>query len=63
MSSGKRSEAARCYRDFVENALGEEWKTRSRKVYGGMILGSKRFIKDALGQGKARKSQKSGNFA
>ena len=52
MSSGKRSEAARCYRDFVENALGEELENPLGKVYGGMILGSKRFIKDALGRVK-----------
>ncbi len=49
MSSGERSEAARCYRDFVENAPGDELENPLRKVYGGMILGSKRFIKDAVG--------------
>jgi len=48
MSSAKRIEAARRYRDFVESAMGEELVNPLQKVYGGVILGSKQFIRDAL---------------
>ena len=55
MSSAKMIEAARCYRDFVENAMGEELVNPLRKVYGGVILGSKRFIRDALDRVKSER--------
>jgi len=48
MLSAKRNEAARRYRDFVESAMGEESVNPLRKVYGGVILGSRQFIRDAL---------------
>jgi len=48
MSSAKRIEAARRYRNFVESAMGEELVNPLQKVYGGVILGSKQFILDAL---------------
>ena len=36
------------YKDFVERALGVELENPLNNVYGGMILGGTRFIKEAL---------------
>ncbi len=36
------------YRDFVERAIGEEMANPLQKVYGGMILGYRMFIREAL---------------
>lgn len=43
-----RSEAGRCYKAFVERAMGKESVNPLQKVYGGMILGRKTFIRDTL---------------
>jgi putative transposase len=48
MLSAKRSEAAGRYRDFVESALGKELESPLQKVYGGMMLGGQRFIRETL---------------
>ena len=36
------------YRVFVESALGEPIESPSKKVYGGIILGGERFIREVL---------------
>jgi putative transposase len=38
------------YRRFVESVLTEEVSDPSKNIYGGMILGSKRFIKETIGR-------------
>jgi REP element-mobilizing transposase RayT len=48
MLAVKKREAPVRYLNFVESAMGEEMPNPLQKVYGGMILGSKRFIRDAL---------------
>ncbi len=48
MITAKRKEAPERYRNFVENALGEEIASPLKKVYGGMILGDQGFIRDVL---------------
>ena len=48
MLAEKRSEAAGRYRNFVESAIGEELASPLQKVYGGVILGSKQFVREAL---------------
>jgi len=48
MSAASVREAAGNYRAFVERAMREEMSSPLQKVYGGMILGSKWFIKDTL---------------
>jgi len=48
MLSSKRREACRRYRDFVESAIGVEIGNPLQKVYGGVILGSRKFIGDTL---------------
>ncbi len=40
---------------FVENVMGEEFTDPLQKVYGGIILGSKKFIRDALERVKAER--------
>ena len=45
---GKRRDAPGRYKDFVESVMEEEIENPLRKVYGGLILGSKRFIRDIL---------------
>ncbi len=52
MMSRDRSEAKKKYRIFVESAIGKELENPMGEVYGGMILGSKRFIKKILKQCK-----------
>ena len=50
MFTTKEAEARKRYKTFVEAALGEEVESPMKKVYGGMILGGERFIKDVLGK-------------
>ena len=47
MAGGTRTAKER-YRAYVERAIGEELESPLKKVYGGMILGSSRFIKETL---------------
>lgn len=50
MLTTKETEAGKQYKTFVEASLGEEVESPLKKVYGGMILGGGRFIKDVLGK-------------
>ncbi len=54
MLAAKRSEAAVNYRDFVETAIGETGNPL-QKVYGGMILGDRMFIREALQRVKSER--------
>jgi putative transposase len=54
MMSGGRGDGRRLYREFVERVLGEELENPFKGVYGGMILGGNRFIKEVLGKLKDR---------
>jgi REP element-mobilizing transposase RayT len=46
--TGDKATAKERYKAFVESALGEEISSPMEKVYGGMMLGSERFIRDIL---------------
>jgi REP element-mobilizing transposase RayT len=48
MISLDHKSAARRYRAFVEMAIGKDVQSPLKDVYGGVILGSQQFIKDAL---------------
>jgi len=48
MFSKDASTAKQKYKIFVESAMGEKQESPMKKVYGGMILGSLPFIKEAL---------------
>lgn len=48
MIAGEAKEAPQRYVDFVESAISEVLPNPFEKVYGGMILGSTPFIKNAL---------------
>lgn len=48
MIAQNRQEAPDAYRQFVENASG--LASPFDRVYGGMILGDKRFVKESLGR-------------
>ena len=48
MLRGKRRDAPDRYKDFVESVMEEEIANPLRKVYGGLILGTKRFIRETL---------------
>jgi len=48
MISLDKKKAPSLYKAFVEQGLAEEIKNPFSKVYGGMILGTKQFIQDAL---------------
>ncbi|MDD2734159.1 MAG: transposase [Desulfuromonadaceae bacterium] len=48
MLSKDSKTAKQKYKIFVESALGEKQESPMNKVYGGMILGSVPFIKEAL---------------
>jgi hypothetical protein len=52
MLTVKSGEAPGRYQKFVESVMKEEIENPLQKVYGGMILGSKSFIKDALARVK-----------
>ena len=46
--SRDRKGAARRYRAFVQEAIGKDIPSPLKEVYGGVILGGQRFIKNAL---------------
>ncbi len=50
MLASKQDVARKKYRSFVESALDEGIESPLKKVYGGVILGSVDFIKEALGR-------------
>ncbi len=50
--SGNEAEAKRKYRKFVDSATGAEPDNPFEDVYGGIILGANRFIKDTLSRVK-----------
>ena len=45
-----RTDARRSYQLFIERGIGEADQNPLKEVYGGCILGRKRFIKEALGR-------------
>jgi REP element-mobilizing transposase RayT len=47
--SGDNKVARRAYREYVEKGMDEEIRNPMENVYGGVILGGKDFIKQALG--------------
>jgi putative transposase len=48
MIGGRGKAAFTRYREFVERAIGEEMESPLMKVYGGVILGGKGFIRQTL---------------
>ena len=48
MVSKSKRDAIYMYKDFVDMAIGGELEDPLKNVYGGMILGGTRFIKEAL---------------
>ena len=56
--SEDKEEAANKYRSFVRSAIGKEINNPLDKVYGGMILGGERFVKETLKKLKAEQWQK-----
>jgi hypothetical protein len=48
MVTKKKMEGPRYYREFVETALTEKSRNPFQKVYGGVILGGKKFIEEVL---------------
>ncbi len=48
MIAAGRKEARKKYRNYVEAGLGADTESPLENVYGGMILGGGRFIKEAL---------------
>ncbi len=48
MLSKDKGEAKRSYRAYVESGIDERLKNPLEHVYGGMILGSEKFIKNTL---------------
>lgn len=48
MISKVSKDAASRYREFVEKVIDEELESPLKNVYGGSILGGKRFIREAL---------------
>jgi len=58
MLTTKETEARKRYKTFVEASLGEDVESPLKKVYGGMILGGERFIKDVLGKIKEEQLEK-----
>lgn len=48
MVGGLGKGAFKRYREFVERAIGEEMQSPLEKVYGGVILGGKGFIRETL---------------
>ena len=59
MVAKERGDGPRSYRAFVEKGFGEKLDNLFEKVYGGVILGGKAFIKEVLqrlnGQGFQKK--------
>lgn len=52
MMGNKGQGGAKKYREFVEEGIGGEIKNPLKNIYGGMILGSTKFIKEVLGRFK-----------
>ena len=50
MISKHPKDAPKRYRSFVEGAIGADLDDPKKAVFGGMILGSPIFIKEALGR-------------
>jgi putative transposase len=48
MIGGEGKACFRRYQEFVERAIGEEMESPLKKVYGGVILGGKTFIRETL---------------
>jgi putative transposase len=48
MIGGQGKGAFRRYREFVERAIGEKMDSPLKKVYGGVVLGGKEFIRKIL---------------
>jgi putative transposase len=48
MISGERKRSPQRYREFVESALTQKIRNPFEKVYGGVILGGRSFIKEVL---------------
>jgi len=48
MISGDGRNGAQKYRRFVEEALGKDLESPLKRVYGGVILGREKFIRDVL---------------
>lgn len=48
MLGGRRGDAPGRYKAFVESAVEEEIENPLRKIYGGVILGGKGFIRETL---------------
>jgi putative transposase len=57
ISRGKRG-ASRKYKDFVEGAMRKSPGSPLKDIYGGAILGSKRFVREVLGRLKDEIFQK-----
>jgi len=57
MLTVKRSQALGRYRHFVESVMGGKMPNPLQGLCGGVILGSKRFIKDALDRVKHERLQ------
>jgi len=58
MISREKGEASRKYKDFVEGGMRKSPSSPLKDIYGGAILGSKRFIREALGRLKDEILQK-----
>jgi len=52
MMANNKKDGRNRYRAFVERGLGQELKDPMEKVYGGIILGGERFIKEVLNRVK-----------
>jgi len=58
MLSKEKGEARKKYKAFTDSAIGLEIEDPTKKVYGGMILGGKGFIKETLKELKSNYIQK-----
>lgn len=58
MLSKEKGEARKKYKAFTEIAIGAEIEDPTKKVYGGMILGGREFIKETLKRLKKNYLQK-----
>jgi len=52
--------ATRLYKDFVESAMGNKMENPLKDIYGGVILGSRDFIRDTLEKLEEKGLQKGG---
>ena len=60
MMAEDERKAVKLYKDFVDKAIGIEMESPLKNVYGGIILGKKKFIKDTLGRLKEEDIQRKG---